>query len=88
MIFSNIYYALKLTRTCINYRVLGTSTAAIFILMTIFSMHGWLSYLISYIWDQQSCEVGKRKVIKNGKLLSTMGLEQTTLRLIVRSSND
>ena len=75
---------LKLVRTNLNYRVIGTSTANIFIQMIILSVQlGRMSCLIIFVWDQSTCQerVDSDK-IRNEKLLSTVRLEPTTLRFL------
>ena len=81
-------HILKLVCTLLNYRVLGTSTAYVF-LSNEHSLYapiyiGWTSCLISFAWDQSTCQerVGSEK-IHNEKFLPTVGLEPTTLRFQV-----
>ena len=83
----------KLVHTLLNYRVLGTSTATIF-LSNDYSLYapiylGWTSGLISFALDQSTCQehVGIDK-IQNEKFLPTVGLEPTTLRFQVWWSTD
>ena len=78
-----VFYELKLVRTSLNYRVLGTS-------MNILSMHlytlnlGWTSCFISFVWDLSTCqECVESDIIQNEKLLPRVGLEPTTLRFDV-----
>ena len=72
----------------LNYRVLGTSTATVF-LSNDHSLYepiylGWTSCLISFAWDKSTCQerVGSDK-IQNEKFLPTGGLEPSTLRFQV-----
>ena len=83
----------KLVRTCLNYRVLGTSTAAIF-LSNDHSLYAplfleWSSCLISFSWDQSTCqERVESNKIQNEKFLPTVFLEPTTLGCEVGWSTD
>ena len=57
----NRWKCLKLVHTLLKYRVLGISTAAIF-LPNDHSLHvpiylGWLSCMLSFVWHQSTCQV-------------------------------
>ena len=58
--FNSEFSNLKLVRTLLNTRVLGTSTAAIF-LSNDHSLYapiylGWISCLISFVWHHLTCQ--------------------------------
>ena len=81
-----LYSILKLVCTLfLNYRVLGTSAAAIF-LSNDHSLYapiyfGWMSCLISFEWKQSTCqERVESEIIQNEKFLLKVGLEPTALR--------
>ena len=76
--------------TLLNYRVLETSTAAIFLsnghLISLYApiYLGWTSSLISFVWDQSTCqERVESDKIQNEKFLPRVELEPTTLRSAV-----
>ena len=70
-----VSHNLKLVRTLLNYRILGTSIAAIFFQMIIIYLR-WTSCLISFVWDQSTCqERVESDKIQNEKFLPTVGLE-------------
>ena len=83
--FSAFPYIVVLVCTLLNYRVLGTSTAAFF-LSNDHSLYapiylGWMSCLISFVLHQsarQECVESEK--MQDEKVLHTMGLEPTILR--------
>ena len=80
-----VLYRLKLVRTLLNYRVLGTSTTVIFLSNDHFLYAPiyleWTSCLISFVWGHSTCEErGESDKIQNETVLPTAGLEPTTLK--------
>ena len=87
---------LKLVLTNLNYRVLRTSTVAIFLsydlpLYTSICL-GYTSCLISFVLDQSTCqkrvEGDKIQNEKKKQFLPTVGLKPTQLRFAVWCSTD
>ena len=74
---------LKLVCTLLNYRVLGTSTAAIFLsndhslymhLYTSDEVYRYMKCLISFVWHQSTCqERVESDNMQNEKFLLTVG---------------
>ena len=84
---------LKIVRTLLNHRVLGTSSATVF-LSNDHSLYapiylGWTSCLILFACNQSACqERVESDKIQNEKYLPTVGLEPTTLRFQFLCSTD
>ena len=84
---------LKLMRTLLNYRVLGTITATLFSFKWSFSLCTYIprmDVMLDFICmgpvDRKE-RIGSDE-IQNEKFLPTVGLEPTTLRFQVWCSND
>ena len=73
----------KLVRTSLNYSLLGTSSAAIFLLND-HSLHAYITsdeyHVFNSFLKQDHVESDK---IQNEKVFTTLGLEPTTLRFLV-----
>ena len=79
---NNLQINLKLVRTPLNVLLRGFSKLSFSLYAPIYL--GWTSCLISFAWDQSTCqERVESDKIQNEKLLPTVGLEPTTLSLEV-----
>ena len=89
----NYMMGLKLVRTLLNYRLLGTSTAATFrsnghSLYAPINL-GCRSCLIAFVWDKSTCQESvESDKIHNEKILPIVGFVPTALRFEVWCFSD